>query len=168
MCLNNVSYLFFDERRGVSFCVGATFVPPQFQHWLLNWCWSLPAWWFLVPSPTGLTPLFYGLLKCAHFPIIYWTRYIWVDNYRKNVGNLSVVQQFWHIRLLWFNHLQNCKTLRKYLLNIESVFHFSLQFLFRTSFLPINILQITLQMSLSKRPVFAASLWPELEWVHHS
>jgi hypothetical protein len=40
--------LVFDERKGASFCVGATFVPSQFQGRLLNLGWPLPSWWFPV------------------------------------------------------------------------------------------------------------------------
>jgi hypothetical protein len=77
----------------------------------------------------------------------------------RQVGNVRIVQLFWHVRLFWFYHLQNCKTLRKYIVNIKSAFHFSLQFLSGCSFLPLNIQRIALEMRLPKR----ARLWcPEL------
>jgi hypothetical protein len=46
-----------------------------FRDWLLNSCWSSPAQWFLVPSPMGLTTIFYTLTALGAFrlsPLNVW------------------------------------------------------------------------------------------------
>jgi hypothetical protein len=42
--------------------------------WPVNCCWSSPAQWFLVPSPTGITTLFYCLtaLRSFRIPDLHW------------------------------------------------------------------------------------------------
>jgi hypothetical protein len=42
-------------------------VNPLNPDWLLNCFWVLPAQWFLVPSPTGLTTIYYFLMALGAF-----------------------------------------------------------------------------------------------------